>query len=170
MGGKWLYSYYFVARRHQNFSKQYVAFIGSSHLAFSQRVFAKVLRVQPYNNTDTAWKNSRFILSERSDYHTIDCLLIAVHIFLTRIWTLPSVDEILLPMYMDWSTDFRGLLLKSKCLCRSMKTGATKCKNLLENVTNEFVLLFLSNDLHFLPVLFGWVVRWELSGCTTAVF
>ena len=35
---------------------------------------------------------------------------IAVHILLMNISTLLSVDEILLPRYMNWSTNFRDLL------------------------------------------------------------
>ena len=43
----------------------------------------KIQLVQLYNSTDTATarKNSYFILSERSDFHTVINLLIAVHVF-----------------------------------------------------------------------------------------
>ena len=40
------------------------------------------LQVQPYSSTDTAtvWKNSSFILSERSDFHVVIDLSIVVHV------------------------------------------------------------------------------------------
>ena len=52
--------------------------------------------VHPYSSTDSAIarEKSRFILSERSDFHMIHNLL---------------VDEILLPMYVNLLTNFRGL-------------------------------------------------------------
>ena len=53
--------------------------------------------VQPYSSTETvtAWKISGFILAERSDFHLIDKLLIAVHTFpLSKLISI-SVDEIL---------------------------------------------------------------------------
>ena len=50
----------------------------------------------------TAWKNSCFILSERSDFHMVSNL--SMHIL-----TSFCVDEILLPEYMKWFTNFRGL-------------------------------------------------------------
>ena len=36
---------------------------------------------KPFSNTDTAWKNFHFVLSDRSDFHMIDSLSIAVHTF-----------------------------------------------------------------------------------------
>ena len=57
----------------------------------------------------TAWKNSRFILSEKLDFHMVDNLLITVHAFPTHILTSLSVDEILLPRYVKGSINFRGL-------------------------------------------------------------
>ena len=53
----------------------------------------------------TTWKNSNFILSERSDFYMDDNLSIAVHAFLMSMLTLLSVDEIL---QLNWSNDFRG--------------------------------------------------------------
>ena len=46
--------------------------------------FISVDGVHPYNNSmeaSTAWKKSRFILSDRSDFHMINNLSIAEHIF-----------------------------------------------------------------------------------------
>ena len=75
-------------------SEQHAASFCSSHLAF----FPNFLVVQLYNSTDkaTGWKNSRFILSEKSDFHMIDSRLKAVHASPTRIMTSLFVDEILL--------------------------------------------------------------------------
>ena len=68
--------------------------------------------VQPYSSTDmtTTWKNCRFSLSVRSDFHITDNLFVAAHAFPIRVLTSLSVDEILLPSYVNCSTGFRGLL------------------------------------------------------------
>ena len=70
--------------------------------------------VQPYSSTDTAtaWKKFRFILSIKSDFYMINDQSIAVHAFPMRILTSLSVDEILLPRYVKWSSNFRGLSKK----------------------------------------------------------
>ena len=72
--------------------------------------FGDVQKVQPYSNMAPAWKNSNLILSERIDFHMVDNLLIAVHVFSMHMLTLLSVDEILLPKYVNCSTNLRGLL------------------------------------------------------------
>ena len=66
--------------------------------------------VQPYNITNIAiaWKESHFILSKRSYIHMVFNLNIAVHVFPMGMLTSVSVDEILLPRYVKWSTNFRG--------------------------------------------------------------
>ena len=43
-----------------------------------------------------------FFLSERLDFHMVDNLLIAVHDFPMQMFTLLSVDVILLPRYVKW--------------------------------------------------------------------
>ena len=55
--------------------------------------------VHQYISTDAtaAWKKSRFTLSDRSDFHMIDSLLIAVQPFSRRILTSLSGDEMLQP-------------------------------------------------------------------------
>ena len=50
----------------------------------------------------TAWKKSVFILSDRS----------AVNAFTRCMLTSLSIDEILLPRYVNLSTNFRGLPLR----------------------------------------------------------
>ena len=57
--------------------------------------------------TTAGWKKFRFILSGRSDFHIIDSLSIAVHTFVRRILISLSVNETLLPRYMNLSTNFR---------------------------------------------------------------
>ena len=68
--------------------------------------------VQSYNSSDTVipWNNKRFVLSERSDCHMVDNLSMAVHAIPMGMLTSLSVDEILLPSYVKWSTNFRGYL------------------------------------------------------------
>ena len=70
--------------------------------------------MHPYRSMDTAtaWKKSCFILLDRSDFHKIDSLSIAFHAFARCISTSLSVDDILLPRYVNWFTDFRGLPLR----------------------------------------------------------
>ena len=77
---------------------------------FSRR-FVRVQVVQPYNSTDitTAWKNCHFNLSVRSDLQMTDNLFVANHAFPINVLTSLSVDEILLPRYVNCSTGLRGL-------------------------------------------------------------
>ena len=87
------------------------AFLYSSHVDFSQFFLLESRRCNSYSstNTVTAWKESCFILSDRSDSHLIDNHSIAVHAFFIRMLTSNSVDEILLQRYMDWSINFQRL-------------------------------------------------------------
>ena len=66
--------------------------------------------VQLYSSRDTAtvWKNSCFILLEGSDFQLVDNLSVGVCVFSIHISTSFSIDEILLPMYVKWSTNFRS--------------------------------------------------------------
>ena len=97
-------------------SKQHIAFSGSSHLAFFSMNFAGIYVVYPFSSTDKAkaWKKSLFILSERLDFHMIDNLLIAIHIFTWHMLTSLSVDEILLPSNVNFCFNFKYPLLKRK--------------------------------------------------------
>ena len=56
-------------------------------------------------------ERSRFILSDWSDFYMIDHLSIAFLIFTRCMLTSISVDGMLLPRYIKWSTNFRGLAL-----------------------------------------------------------
>ena len=64
--------------------------------------------VRAYSSTDKAivYKNSRFILSERSDIHMIVKLLIAVHALIMYMIVSLSIDETELTMYINWATNF----------------------------------------------------------------
>ena len=55
--------------------------------------------MHPYNSigTTAAWKKLRFILSDRSDFHMIDSLLMIAHAFVNRVLMSFLVDETLLP-------------------------------------------------------------------------
>ena len=71
---------------------------------FSNRVHV----VHPYIRMDTtdAWKKLRFILSDWCDFHMINNLSIAVHAIAKCLLMSFSVDEMLLPMYVDLSINF----------------------------------------------------------------
>ena len=70
--------------------------------------------VQRPCDTNTSWKKSCFILSDITDFHMIDSLSIGVSTFVRRMLTLLSADEILLPRYMNLSTNFRGTSFRVK--------------------------------------------------------
>ena len=95
------------------FSLHHVAFLHNYHLDFSLCVSL----VSMWCIHIVVWtvllfgKQSRFILSDGSNFYMIDNLLIAVHAFARRILTPLSVYEMLLLRYVDWSSKFRGLPL-----------------------------------------------------------
>ena len=76
--------------------------------------FVSVHVAHLYNsiNTTTALKKSSFLLSDRSDFHMIDSLLIAVQAFARCILTSLSVDETLLLRYVNLSPNFAVLLIR----------------------------------------------------------
>ena len=59
------------------------------------------------------------VRTERSAFHTIDNLSIAIYAFATCMLTLLSFDETLL--YVKWSTNFRGLPLKVEMVLSGLK-------------------------------------------------
>ena len=75
---------------------------------------AQVVQLHGSINTVTAWEKSHFIWSERSDFHMVVNHPIAVDTLLIYMLKFISVDEILLPMHMDWSTNFRALPFNEK--------------------------------------------------------
>ena len=99
---KRLYSCYFVSFCFQYlFQTAHGILVQFPFILFSKH-FIKVQVVQPYNSTDTAiaWKNSRFISSDWSDFHMVDNLSMAVHAFPKLMLTLLLVDKILLLRYV----------------------------------------------------------------------
>ena len=124
MGGRWPYSCCFVGGVASRIcSKLHEAFLCSSHLAFSPWTLLTFMWCihTVVLDTATAWKKSCFLFSDRSGFHIIDNLSIAVHIFARHILSSLLVDEILLPMYVNLSTNFRGLPL-----CVEMDTSGLK--------------------------------------------
>ena len=68
-----------------------------------------MLSLHPYSRIDTttAWKELCLILLDKSDFHIIDNVLKAVHVFASHILMSFSVDEMLLLRYVNLSTSFR---------------------------------------------------------------
>ena len=59
-------------------SRQHTALLYNFHLAFSIYILFESMQ---YNHIATAWKEARFILSDKSDFHMIDILPIAFQTF-----------------------------------------------------------------------------------------
>ena len=114
MGGRWPYSGCFVGCCLQDFFIIARSILVSLLSSFFSIRLVSVHVVHPYGsiNTTAAWKKLRFILSFRSDFHMTDALSIAVHAFVSRalISVSVSVDETLLPRYVNLSASFRELL------------------------------------------------------------
>ena len=109
MGGRWLYSWCFVRCCFQdvfNIARNILVQFPSSF--FSIRLVS-VHVVQPYSKIDliAAWKKLHFILSDKFDFCKIDNLSIAVYAFARRIFMTFSVDETMLPRYVNLYTSFR---------------------------------------------------------------
>ena len=73
-------------------------------------------RFFPRVSFESTWCNhivalTLFNLSGKSDFYLIDNLLIAFHSLPVEILTWHSINEILLPWYMNWSIHFRNLPL-----------------------------------------------------------
>ena len=112
MGGKWLYNCCFcrvllsvvVQNSMQHSHSFYLAAFSSSvsleSMLCSHTVVLTRLQLE---------RISLFILSKRSDFHMVDNLSIVVYALPIHMLTSLSVDEILLPRYMNCSTNFRGL-------------------------------------------------------------
>ena len=108
------------------YSKQHnIAFFCNSHLAFSSCILLEsrwcihtVVLTQPQLGRNQILSNQRKHIS----IWFID-LSIAVHTFASQILILLSVDEILLLRYVNWSTNFRGLLPKMEMTSSSFKTN-----------------------------------------------
>ena len=118
MGGRWPYSWCLVgACRRDLFNiARNILVLLPSRFFFSRLVSVQV--VHPYSSIDTtaAWKKVRFILSDRSDFHMIESLSIAVYAFVSCVSMSFSVDETLLPS--EWV---------SECACVCVKRIDAVC-------------------------------------------
>ena len=108
MRSRWSDSNCFVGISFQDLFKTNVEFPSS----LFPMCFESVHGMHPYSSMDTAWKKSSFILSDRLDLHIIRSLFITVHALTRCMLKLLSVDVILLPRYVNRSSNFRGLPLK----------------------------------------------------------
>ena len=98
----------------RNCSKQHAS-LCSSYLAFS---LCLLLKSNWCNHTVVLtlvclWRNP-ILFYQLSDFHMVVNLSIAVHALLIHLVTSFSVDEILLPRYMNRSTNFRVLSFNDK--------------------------------------------------------
>ena len=109
MGGRWSYSRCFVECCFQDFFSISRSILVQSLSSFFSIRLVNVHEVHPYSRIDTtaAWRKLSFILSDRSDFHVINNLSIAVDTFASRILMSLSVDETLLPRNVNLSTNFR---------------------------------------------------------------
>ena len=94
MGGRWPYSWCLVGCCRQdlfNIARNILVWLPSSFFS-SRLVSVQVVHLYSSIDTTTAWKKLRFILSVRCDFHMIDNLSIAVHVFVSRVSMSFSVD------------------------------------------------------------------------------
>ena len=98
------------------FFKTACSILGFFLYSFFSRRFVSIHVVHPLVRIDIAidWKKYRFILSERSIFHTIDTRSIAFYVFTRCMPTALSVDEILLSRYVNLCTNFISLPTKVK--------------------------------------------------------
>ena len=109
--GRCPYIYFFVGCCLQDLFRAARSILVQLPSSLFCRRLVNVHVVLPYSSTDmaTAWKNSLFSLSVRSDFHMVDNLSMAVQAFPIRALILCSVDDISLPRYVKLSTTFRCL-------------------------------------------------------------
>ena len=103
--------------------------------------------VHPYScmNTATVWNKSRFILSDRLDFHMIDSLQNAFYAFVKRMLTSLLVVEMLLLRYVNWCTS-----------CRDLTFWVEMAPFCLKPIYSLFALRYA------VGILFGLVNLWEV--------
>ena len=106
MGGRWSYSWFFGGYCFQDLFNIVLSMLEQlpSSIFFLRLVSVYVVHLYYRNDSTTAWKELRFILSDRFDFHMIENLSIAVHAFVSGILVSFSVDRTLLPRYVNLST------------------------------------------------------------------
>ena len=133
MKGKWPYSYCFVECCFQDLFKTAHSILLLFPSSFFSMQFISILVVHPYSSmeTATALKKFGFILSVRSDFHLIDNLSITFYTFTKCMLTSLSVDEVLLPRYVDLSMSVDGsFMFKTYILCficMHIEANASNC-------------------------------------------
>ena len=112
MDVKWLFICFLVRCCFQDFSLN----IMQHPCAIFIEIFSTITSLNTWwciHSTILTWlqlgRNQVLFLSETSDFHKIENILIAAHTFYMRLLTSFSVDEILLPKKVKWSTNVRGL-------------------------------------------------------------
>ena len=105
---KWQYSCCFIGHCFWNMFKTACSILVHFPSRFLPKRFVSVQMVQPYSSIDTVWKNSGFILSDRSNFPMVDNQSISVYCSPMRITIPLPVDEILLPRNTNQSKNFRG--------------------------------------------------------------
>ena len=104
MGGRWPFNCCFGGCYFQDLFKTASSILMLFPSRFFSEYFVSIHGVHSHNSIDTAWKKSHFILLDRSDFQMTDYLLIAFYAFHRCMLTSLSVDEMLLPRYVNWST------------------------------------------------------------------
>ena len=109
MGGRWPYNWCFVGCCFQDLFNIARSILVQFPSNFFSIHLISVHLVHPYSRIDmtAARKKLRFILSDKSDFHMIDNLSIAVHAFASRTLMWFLVYETLLPRYVNLSTNFK---------------------------------------------------------------
>ena len=77
-------------------------------------------------HTAITLKKSGFLLSGKLDFNIIDSGSIAFHDFAWRMLTIFLVDEMLLTIYVKWSTNFRdslGIHVETNTSCCLLSAG-----------------------------------------------
>ena len=116
IGSRWPYKYCFVGCCFQDlFNITHSILVQFQSSLFSIH-FISVHVVHPYSRLGTAalWKKSCFILFDRLDFLMIDNLSTRLHAFPRSILISHSIDEMLLPRYMKFSSHFREPPLRVK--------------------------------------------------------
>ena len=115
MEGKWPYRFCSCRILLQDLFKTVSSILVQFPSIFFYMRFFSVQEVHSYSSPDTAtaWKKSRFIFIReiRFPYHR-NPLSIVVYIFPMGIFISILADEILLPRFVNSSTNFRGLPLR----------------------------------------------------------
>ena len=125
--GKWPYSCYFVECCFPDLFNTARSILVKFPSSFFSMRFLTDHMVHPHSNiyTTATWK--KFILSNRSKFHIIESLSIAVYAFAWLILTSLSVHETLLLSYVNLSTDFRGPPFKVEMVSSRLKHFTPFC-------------------------------------------